>query len=81
MTVHELVAEHDRVVARVSLRGTHAGEYAGVPPSGRFVTAEGIEAFRIARGKIVEGWSWFGPLTTTGEVDPPTPETTADGGG
>lgn len=68
MTVNELVAERDMVYARVTLRGTHAGEYAGAEPSGRFVTAEGVETFRIAHGKIVEGWSWYGPLTAEGET-------------
>ncbi len=63
MTVNELVAEGNKVVARVTLSGTQAGEFAGVPASGRLRSAEGIETFRIARGKIVEGWSWFGPLT------------------
>ncbi|MEA2526405.1 MAG: hypothetical protein QOF73_3632 [Thermomicrobiales bacterium] len=78
MTVNELVAERDRVVAQVSLYGTHAGEYAGSPPSGRFVTAEGVETFRIARGKIVEGWSWFGPLTPTDEAAAPDLEPEPD---
>jgi steroid delta-isomerase-like uncharacterized protein len=70
MTVNELVAEGDKVFARVTLCGTHAGEFAGAPPSGRFISAEGVETFRIARGKIVEGWSWFGPLTGNGEEPP-----------
>jgi predicted ester cyclase len=74
MTVHELVAEHDRVFARVTLCGTHAGAYAGAAPTGRFVTAEGVETFRIKRGTIVEGWSWFGPLTAEGETVVGEPE-------
>ena len=59
MVVDDLVAEGDRVVARVTMSGTHRGEYAGMPGSGRAVRAEGIEIFRIARGKIAEGWSRF----------------------
>jgi predicted ester cyclase len=66
MKIEELVAERDQVFARVTLSGTHAGEYGGVAPTGRYVTAEGVESFRIRRGKLAEGWSWFGPLTPTG---------------
>jgi steroid delta-isomerase-like uncharacterized protein len=62
MVVDELVAEGNKVVARVTLRGTHHGNFFGVPPSGRPVHADGIEIFRIARGKVVEGWSRFAPL-------------------
>jgi predicted ester cyclase len=66
MTVNELVAEGDKVLARVTLCGTQSGEFGGIAATGRYVSAEGIEAFRIKRGKIVEGWSWFGPLTADG---------------
>jgi steroid delta-isomerase-like uncharacterized protein len=59
MVVDELVAEGDRVVARVTMSGTHRGEYAGMPGTGRAVRAEGIEIFRLADGKLVEGWSRF----------------------
>jgi steroid delta-isomerase-like uncharacterized protein len=59
MVVNNLVAEGDRVVARVSMTGTHRGEYGGMKGTGQVVRSEGIEIFRIARGKIVEGWSRF----------------------
>jgi hypothetical protein len=59
MVVDDLVAEGDRVVARVTMSGTHRGEYAGMPGTGRAVRAEGIEIFRVAHGKIAEGWSRF----------------------
>jgi steroid delta-isomerase-like uncharacterized protein len=59
MVVDDLVAEGDRVVARVTMSGTHRGEYAGMPGTGRAVRAEGIEIFRVGRGKIAEGWSRF----------------------
>lgn len=77
INIHELTAERDSVLAHVTLCGTHAGPYSGVQPSGHYVSAEGIESFRIKGGKIVEGWSWFRPL----QVDEPgfTPAPEADG--
>lgn len=59
MIVNDIVAEGNRVVARVSMSGTHRGEYGGVPGTGQVIRSEGIEIFRIAKGKIVEGWSRF----------------------
>ena len=55
--VEDLVAEGDRVVARVRGYGTHLGELMGVPATGKMVTATGIVIWRIADGKIVERWS------------------------
>jgi steroid delta-isomerase-like uncharacterized protein len=71
MVVDELVAEADKVVARVTLRGTQSGEFFGLPATGRLVAAEGIEVFRIAGGKVVEGWSRFGPPVTEPDEAPP----------
>lgn len=59
MVVEDFVAEGNKVVARVSMSGTHRGEYAGLPGTGRLIRSEGVEIFRIADGKIVEGWSRF----------------------
>ncbi len=58
----ELLADRDKVVARVTLTGTHVADFFGVPPSGAAVTADGIETFRFAGGLIVESWSMFGEL-------------------
>ena len=73
MTVDELLADGDKVIARVTLRGTQSGEFFGHPPSGREVTAEGIEVFRIADGKIKEGWSRFSPPVSDAEDEGYTP--------
>lgn len=73
MTVDELLADGDKVIARVTLRGTQSGEFFGQPPSGRVVTAEGIEVYRIADGKIAEGWSRFAPPTSDPEGEGYTP--------
>src|SRR5699024_4665904 len=58
----ELLADRDKVVARVSLTGTHIGDFHGVPPSDHRMIADGIETFQFRNGVIVEAWSLFGPL-------------------
>jgi steroid delta-isomerase-like uncharacterized protein len=58
----ELLADRDKVVARVTLTGTHVADFFGVPPSGAPVTADGVETYRFAGGLIVESWSMFGEI-------------------
>ncbi|MCC6792178.1 MAG: ester cyclase [Thermomicrobiales bacterium] len=67
MIVEELIAEGHKVVARVHLKGTQSGDFAGTPATGRAVSADGIEVFRISHGKIVEGWSRFAHPATEPE--------------
>jgi predicted ester cyclase len=45
------------VVARVTARGTHQGEFMGIAPTGKPVSFNAIDVVRIAGGKIVERWS------------------------
>ena len=56
-TIEDLFAEDDKVVARWSAKGTHLGEFNGIPPTGAVATSSGITIFRIADGHIVEEWS------------------------
>ena len=55
--IEDLIAEGDKVVARLTFRGTHtAGDFMGIPPSGRQFSFSATAIFRIADGKIVEHW-------------------------
>jgi steroid delta-isomerase-like uncharacterized protein len=54
VTVEELIAEDDKVVARNSVTGTQRGEYMGHPPTGRSVTYNEIFILRFAGGRIAE---------------------------
>ena len=56
ITVEEVMAEGDRVAARVTMRGTHRGEFQGIAPTGKRVEVKAIDMFRISGGKIVEHW-------------------------
>jgi steroid delta-isomerase-like uncharacterized protein len=60
--VEDLIAEGDRVAARVTVSGTHRGELMGLAPTGRRITASGIEVFRFADGKMAEHWATFAAL-------------------
>ncbi|MGA2121598.1 MAG: ester cyclase [Methanoregula sp.] len=56
VTIDDIMADGDRVIARFTARGTHNGEFMGVPPTGKAITLTAIEIFRIKDGKIAELW-------------------------
>jgi steroid delta-isomerase-like uncharacterized protein len=57
VTVEDLVAEADKVVARLTVHGTHRGNLFGaIPPTGKQVSWKAVDIFRLADGKIVEYW-------------------------
>ena len=55
-TIDDVVAEGDRVVIRMTFRGTQTGEFMGMPPTGKSISVGVIDIFRIAGGKVVEHW-------------------------
>lgn len=57
VTVEDQVAEGDKVTTRWTFRGTQQGEFQGIPPTHKQVKMSGITIFRIANGKLIEGWN------------------------
>jgi steroid delta-isomerase-like uncharacterized protein len=55
-TIDDQLAEGDQVVTLWTFRGTHEGEFMGVPAMGKQVEISGITLDRIANGHIVEHW-------------------------
>lgn len=69
------IAEGDKVATRWKLSGTHEGAFQGAPPSGKRVEMTGITIFRVADGRLIEGWTnedLLGMLQQIGAI--PTPE-------
>ncbi len=58
-SIEDQIAEGDRVVTRMTNRGTHRGEFMSVQPTGRATAIEVIDIIRISNGKIVEEWMLF----------------------
>lgn len=52
----DLIAEGDKVAARVIMTGTHTGDFYGIPATGKHVEFSGMFIARIESGKIVEHW-------------------------
>ncbi len=55
-TLEDIIAEGDKVVTRMTLRGTNTGPFMGMPPTGKSATWSFIDIFRIADGQLAEHW-------------------------
>ena len=74
VTIDGMTADGDLVTCRFTARGTHTGEFMGVPPTGRPITMTGIEIFRLEDGKIAELWgeaNLMGLAVQLGMMPPP----------
>jgi steroid delta-isomerase-like uncharacterized protein len=73
-TVHDVIAEGDRVVQRATGTGTMKGEFQGMAPSGKSATWEEVHITRFEDGKAVEHWGvsdQMGMLAQLGFVETP----------
>lgn len=55
-TIEDIITEDDKMVIRVTARGTQRGEFMGNPATGREVAMTEIHILRVANGKSVEHW-------------------------
>ena len=53
-SIEELYAVEDRVISLFIFRGTHEGEFQGIPATGNKIESSGVMISRIENGKIVE---------------------------
>jgi steroid delta-isomerase-like uncharacterized protein len=63
ITVEDLLADGDKVIARFTSRGTHQGDFMGIPATGKQITVTGISIDRFEGDKYVESWVQFDQLT------------------
>jgi steroid delta-isomerase-like uncharacterized protein len=56
-TIHDQVAEGDKVATYKTLGGTHEGEFMGIPATGAEVSFDVIDIVRLRDGRIVEHWN------------------------
>jgi steroid delta-isomerase-like uncharacterized protein len=61
-TVHNVLAENDRVAVYWTWDGTHHGPFASVPPTGKRVHQEGMVMYRFESGKVAEAKVLFDRL-------------------
>jgi serine phosphatase RsbU (regulator of sigma subunit) len=63
ISIDEQIAEGDKVVNRVTLRGTHQRRFRDMEPTGKEVALKAVTIFRFSpEGKVVETWDYFDQL-------------------
>jgi serine phosphatase RsbU (regulator of sigma subunit) len=63
ISIDEQIAEGDKVVNRVTLRGTHQRQFRDMAPTGKEVELKAVTIFRFSEeGKVVETWDFFDQL-------------------
>lgn len=57
ITINDLIAEDDKVVARWTAHGTHMGSFFETNPTHNAVTYCGVTTFEFKNGKVAEYWA------------------------
>jgi predicted ester cyclase len=73
-TIHDEIAEGDKVVARVTMHGRHIGEFLGHAPTGKEFATKQIHIWRLQDGQAIEHWSVrddLGQALQLGLIGPP----------
>ena len=76
VTIDRQVAEADWVASQLTMRGVHAGELIGIPPTGHVIEVKGVNVDKVVDGRIIEhdgAANLLWPLLKLGAVRPATP--------
>jgi len=57
--IDDMIIEGGKVVTRFTMSGTHQGDFDGLAPTHKQVTATGVLISRYDNGKLVEDWDQF----------------------
>jgi predicted ester cyclase len=79
-TLHDVLVDGDRVMTRGTFTGTHRGDFAGIPATGRYVEVAWMDIWRAAGGRFVENWvriDMSSMLAQLGVMSPPAASATA----
>ena len=56
MEIEDQIAEGTKVATRVTFRGTHQGDFMGIPATGKTVAYQGFALDQVVDGKVVTMW-------------------------
>jgi predicted ester cyclase len=74
ITIEDQIAEGDKEVHRIIMRGTHKGDFMDIAPTNKQVELTVIAIDRISGGKVVESWAeidMLGMMQQLGVIPPP----------
>jgi steroid delta-isomerase-like uncharacterized protein len=56
---HQIISDGRKVARVATMRGTHLGDFRGIPPSGRKIAVPRIDTFIVEEGRILEGQAFM----------------------
>ena len=74
-TIHDLIAEGDRIAVRLTSSARHTGPFMGIEPTGRRYSIDEIHILRIRDGQLVEHWHAFDKGALLAQLKGETSET------
>ncbi len=80
-TIHQIIAEGDKVSIISTISGTHDGNLMGLPATGKKFSASLLETVRIADGKYAERWGGmdiYGMMVQLGALQDPNQKALAE---
>ncbi|MFC5449421.1 ester cyclase [Paenibacillus aestuarii] len=61
--VDEILAQGDKVIARIMITAVHSGQFVQYAPTGKIVKVTQFREFRVSEGNITEQWGWLDTST------------------
>ena len=68
-TVEEMIAEGNRVAARFTARGTHAGPWKHYAPTGKPIQYTGVTLTTLQDGKITDHYTWWDRMGLVEQIE------------
>src|SRR5215213_9450781 len=64
ISIEDQIADGDKLVSRITIRGTYQREFRGIAPTGKKIELQGVTIFRFSpEGKVVETWDYYDQLS------------------
>jgi steroid delta-isomerase-like uncharacterized protein len=57
LPIEDVIAEGEKVLVRLRVKGTHGGDLMGVPATGKPIDIAVLDLFQFQDGKLVEHWA------------------------
>jgi predicted ester cyclase len=57
LPIDDVIAEGEKVLVRLRVKGTHGGDLMGVPATGNKIDIAVLDLFQIRDGKLIEHWA------------------------
>lgn len=59
VSIEDIFSENGMVATRIRYKAVHIGECMGIAATGRNISFEALENFKVEDGKIVESWGYW----------------------